>query len=96
MVKLDTSNDSFYFCTTAGWSTVVKAVDEDSAAVAAISEGINTLEQEAEVSPCIRVKKIKEKFEDEDILIRIDQVFADMGMNEKSRDLTNIIKNIKK
>jgi hypothetical protein len=95
MIKLDTSKESFYFCTTAGWSTIVQAEDENKAAGKAISEGINLLKEEAEVSPCIRVKKIKEKFEDSDVLIRIDGVFADIGMHKESRSMVEIIKNLR-
>ena len=51
MIKLDSSKDSFYFCTTAGWSTIVKAEDENKAANKAISKGIDVLKNEAEVSP---------------------------------------------
>ena len=95
MINLDTSKESFYFCTTAGWSTIVQAEDENKAAGKAISEGINLLKEEAEVSPCIRVKKIKEKFEDSDVLIRIDGVFADIGMHKESRSMVEIIKNLR-
>lgn len=94
MIKLENSKEDFYFCTTAGWSTVVQAKDEDKAANVAIMEGMDKLEDQAEVSPCIRVKKIEEKFEDSDVLIRIDKVFADIGMHKESRSLTEIIKNL--
>ncbi len=95
MIKLDISKESFYFCTTAGWSTIVQAEDENKAAGKDITEGINLLKKEAEVSPCIRVKKIKEKFEDRDVLIRIDGVFADIGMHKESRSMVEIIKNLR-
>jgi len=52
------------------------------------------LEEGALVSPCMRVKKIKEKFEDSDILIRIDKIFADMGMHKDSNSLKSIINNL--
>ena len=95
MIKLDSSKESFYFCTTAGWSTVVQARDENKAASEAIARGIDVLEDLAEVSPCIRVKKIEESFEDADVLIRIDKVFADIGMYKESRSILEIIKNLK-
>lgn len=95
MIKLDNSKDSFYFCTTAGWSTIVKAEDENKAANKAISKGIDVLKNEAEVSPCIRVKKVEEKFEDSDVLIRIDKVFADIGMHKESKSILEIIENLK-
>ena len=93
MIKLDSSKESFYFCTTAGWSTVVQARDENKAASEAITRGIDVLEDLAEVSPCIRVKKIEESFEDADVLIRIDK--ADIGMYKESRSILEIIKNLK-
>jgi len=43
MIKLDSSKKDFYFCTTAGWSTIVQAKDENKAASEAIREGINVL-----------------------------------------------------
>jgi len=96
MIKLEDSNESFYFCTSADWSTIVLAVDENEAAKEAIECADFIMGDKFTVSACMRVKKIEEKFEEKDILIRIDQVFADMGMNEKARDLTEIIKNLKK
>ena len=36
MIKLEDSNESFYFCTTANWSTIVLAVDENEAAKEAL------------------------------------------------------------
>lgn len=95
MIKLDSSKESFYFCTTAGWSAIVQAEDENKAANKAVFKGIDVLKKEAEVSPCIRVKKIEEKFEDSDILIRIDKVFADIGMHKESRSIAEIIKNLR-
>ena len=48
------------------------------------------------VSPCMRIKKIQDKFEDCDFLFRIDQIFADMGMHKESRSMSEIIKNLDK
>tara|TARA_R110000868_G_scaffold264852_1_gene523472 strand:+ start:124 stop:414 length:291 start_codon:yes stop_codon:yes gene_type:complete len=94
MIKLDSSKEYFYFCTSAGWSTVVQAKDENKAANAAVKEAIESLKDQAEVSPCIRVKKIKEKFGNKDFLIRMDKVFADIGMHKESRSLSEICKNL--
>ena len=94
MIKLDDSRDSFYLCNSANWFTVVKAECQDDAAKKALELVINELDDEADVSPCIRVKKIKEKLEDSDYLIRIDKVFSDMGMYKESRSMTEILKNL--
>ena len=44
----------------------------------------------------LKGKKIKEKFEDSDVLIRIDKVLADIGMHKESRSMSEILKNLKK
>jgi len=96
MIKLETSKQNFYFCTSANWSTVVLAEDKNQACQLALDSSIKFLNKKAEVSPCIRVKKVKEKFEDSDSLVKIDKVFADLGMYEQSKTISEIIKNITK
>ena len=96
MIKLEDSDESFYFCTSANWSTMVLAVDENEAAKQAIECANFILEDKCMVSPCMRVKKIQDKFEDCDFLFRIDQIFADMGMHKESRSMSEIIKNLDK
>ncbi len=96
MIKLEQDVNDFFFCTSADWSTIVKAENENEAANKAVSKVMNELEEEALISPCLRVKKIKEKFEDSDILIRIDKVLADIGMHKESRSMSKILKNLKK
>ncbi len=96
MIKLEQDINDFFFCTSADWSTVVKAKNENEAANKAVSKVMDELKEGALISPCLRVKKIKEKFEDSDILIRIDKVLADMGMHKESRSMSEILKNLKK
>ena len=96
MIKLEDSDESFYFCTTANWSTIVLAADENEAAKEALGCAKFILEDKCMVSACMRVKKIEDKFEDCDFLFRIDKIFADMGMHKESRSMSEIIKNIKK
>ena len=96
MIKLEDSKESFYFCATANWSTIVLAIDENEAAKEALESANFILEEECMVSACMRVKKIQDKFEDCDILFRIDQIFADIGMHKESRSMSEIIKNLKK
>lgn len=94
MIKLEDSKYSFFLCTSANWFTVVKAECEDEASRNALKKIMEGLEEGALISPCMRVKKIKEKFEDSDILIRIDKIFADMGMHVDSKSFKNIINNL--
>ena len=96
MIKLEDSDESFYFCTTANWSTIVLAIDENEAAKEALECAHFVLEDKCMVSACMRVKKIKEKLEDSDKLIRIDKIFSDIGMYKESRSMTEILKNLSK
>lgn len=94
MIKLDSCSEKFYFCTTADWSVVVKAKDQNQAATEALKLGMEVFKEDALVSPCLRVKKINEEFENSDILIRIDQIFADIGMHKESAEMSKLIKNL--
>ena len=96
MIKLEDSKENFYFCTTANWSTIVLAVDENEAAKEAIECANFILEEKCMVSPCMRIKKIQDKFEDCDFIFRIDEIFADMGMHKESRSMSEIVKNLNK
>jgi len=95
MIKLDSSKENFYFCTTADWSVMIQAKDEAKAANEAIKFGLDVFKEDAIVSPCLRVKKIEEDFEDSDILFRIDKIFADIGMHKESRAMSELMKNLK-
>ena len=77
MIKLENSTDSFFLCCSADWYTIVKAKCVDTASKKALEFIIKELGENAQVSPCMRVKKIEEKMEDSDILIRIDKIFAE-------------------
>ena len=96
MIKLEDSDENFYFCSTANWSTVILAKDKNEAAIEAMDCAKFVLEDKCTVSPCMRIKKIEDKFEDSDSLFRIDEIFADMGMYKESRSMSEIIKNLKK
>ena len=96
MIKLEDSNEDFYFCTTANWSTMVLAENEEQATREALSCAKFVLDKEFMVSPCMRVKKFKDNFEDSDHLFRIDKILADIGMHKESRSMSEILKNIKK
>ena len=96
MIKLEDSKDSFYLCTSADWFTVVKASCENSASRKALKCVIDQLKEDAQISPCMRIKKIEEKMEDSDIIFRIDKIFADMGMHENSKSLNKIINYLSK
>jgi predicted metal-dependent peptidase len=96
MIKLEDSDENFYFCSTANWSTVVLAKDKNEAAIEAMECAKFLLDNEWTVSPCMRIKKVEDKLEDADCLFRIDEIFADMGMHKESRSMSEIIKNLKK
>jgi|TARA_A100000171_G_C2120098_1_gene140256 hypothetical protein len=96
MIKLDSSSNDFYFCETADWSTVVLAESTDEAANKGLKLAKDALGKNLMVSACMRVKKIEEKFEDSDSLIRIDKIFADIGMYKESRSMSEIVKNLNK
>ena len=55
MIKLEDSDESFYFCTTANWSTIVLAIDENEAAKEALECAQFVLENKCMVSACMRV-----------------------------------------
>jgi hypothetical protein len=42
----------------------------------------------------MRVKKIEESFEDNDILFSIEEILADIGMHKESQIMSKILKNI--
>ena len=96
MIKLEDSDEDFYFCTTANWSTIVLAESQEEATREALSCAKFVLDKKFMVSPCMRVKKIKDNFEDSDHLFRIDKILADIGMHKESRSMSEILKNIKK
>ena len=96
MIKLEDSGEDFYFCTTANWSTIVLAENQEEATREALSCAKFVLDKKFMVSPCMRVKKITDNFEDSDHLFRIDKILADIGMHKESRSMSEILKNIKK
>jgi hypothetical protein len=94
MIKLEDSDEDFYFCTSGNWSTVVLAKNKNEAANEALSCANFVLEKDCMVSPCMRVKKIKLDIEESDSIFRIDEIFADIGMHKESRSMSEIIKNL--
>lgn len=96
LFKQEDDNRQLYFCTSADWECVVLAEDSNDASRQAIQFGLNELEKDFMVSPCLRIKKIKSEFENSDELFRIDQIFADMGMYKESKSMAQIVENLKK
>lgn len=90
LIKFDGEDLNFYFCTCSDWSTIVLAEDENEAAKKALAFILEDLDNEANISAAIRVKKIKEKLEMSDHLIRMDEVLSDIGMHKESRALREI------
>ena len=96
LFKRENDNDCFYLCTSADWECVVLASDANEASRKAIQFGVDELETDFMVSPCLRVKKIDSEFENSDELFRIDQIFADIGMYKKSLEFSKFIERISK
>lgn len=94
MIKIENDDRSFYFCESADWSAITVADSEAEAAKQSIAEANEFYEQELLLSPCMRVKKIEESFEDNDVLFRIEEILADIGMHKESQIMSKILKNI--
>ncbi len=94
MIKNENDERSFYFCESADWSSVVLAKSNSEAAGNALKQANEFYGENLNVSPCIRIKKIQLEFEDKDVLFRIEQVFADIGMHKESKNISKILKNI--
>ena len=94
MIKIERDKRSFYFCESADWSSVVIAESESDAAKQALTDANIFYEENLQLSPCMRVKKIKELFEDNDILFRIEEILADVGMHKESKTMSKLLKNI--
>jgi hypothetical protein len=94
MIKIENDDRRFYFCETADWSAIVLAESEADATRKALSEANEFYDEELKLSPCMRVKKIEESFEDNDILFSIEEILADIGMHKESQIMSKILKNI--
>ena len=57
MIKLEQDINDFFFCTSADWSTVVKAGNENEAASKAVSKVMDELKEGALISPCLSRKR---------------------------------------
>jgi hypothetical protein len=93
MIKLDGEKNNYFFCTSSDWSIVVLAKDENEAANKSVKYVIDKLEDGANISSVIRVKKIKEKLDFSDKLLRMDKVLSDIGMHNEAKNLKKIINN---
>jgi translation initiation factor 2 alpha subunit (eIF-2alpha) len=94
MLKLDQDKRDYYFCTSADWSAVVLAKSVSEAAGKSVKKVIDELKEGANIAPAIRVKKIKEKLDFSDKLLRMDEVLSDIGMHKESKHLKEIIKEL--
>lgn len=93
LIKLDGEDLNFYLCSSSDWSIVVLAEDERTAASVSLKKIISELELDANVSAAIRVKKIDERLENSDFLIRMDETLSDIGMHKESKALREILDN---
>ena len=58
MIKMENDDRSFYFCESADWSAITIAGSEADAAKRSLTEANEFYDQELQLSPCMRVKKI--------------------------------------
>lgn len=93
MIKFENDKKYFYFCTSANWSTVVLADSVNDAAAKSLNKVITETHDEASISPVIRIKKIEEKLENSDFLVRMDSTLSDIGMYKESKAFKEILEN---
>jgi len=92
LVKFAEEEDSIYLCSCSDWVVVNSAQNEREASKKAVSHLIDNYGLDINVAPNIIVKKIEEKFENMDSLVRMDETLSDMGMYKESRALKEIFK----
>ena len=92
MINFENSSNSFYFCSSADWSTIVQAKSETEAAGLALAYLLEELEEELLVSPAMRVREITEEYQDEDIIVSTSETFADIGMHDQAKILEGFLK----
>ena len=90
LVKFIEEKDNIYLCTCSDWSVVTSAKNEQKAATKSVKFLIKNYGLDINVAPSIRVKKIKEKFEKNDSLVRMDETLSDMGLYKESKALREI------
>lgn len=90
IIKLDQEGLNFFLCSSSDWSCIVKAKSEDEAASSALIFALSELKEKTNVSAVMGVKRIEEKFENSDFLVRMDQTLADIGMHKESKALREI------
>lgn len=93
LIKFDGEDLNFYLCTSSDWSTIVLCKNEKTAASEALKQVLSELDTDANIAPAIRIKKIDEKVEISDFLIRMDQTLSDIGMHKESKALMEILNN---
>jgi len=90
LVKFIEEKDDIYLCTCSDWSVVTSAKNEHEAATKSVKYLISNYGLDINIAPSIRVKKIKEKFEKSDSLIRMGETLSDMGLYKESKALKEI------
>jgi len=90
LFKFDEDEEDFYLCACSDWTTIVLAKNDFEAASSAVSNMVKGSGLDFNVSAVLMVKKIKEKFEISDSLVRMDQILSDIGMHKESRALKEI------
>lgn len=93
MIRLEDSQEKFYFCRTANWSGVVLAVGMEQAAKLALAEATDFSGEDLLVSPAILVREIVDEFfGEEDEVFSTAKVYADMGCHKEANVIRNFIK----
>ena len=94
LIKLEEEEECFYLCSCSDWSTIVLAKNHNQAASIAVKFVIDELGQEGtNISAALRVKKIKEELENNDFLLRMDEILSDIGLYKESKALKEIFNN---
>ena len=93
LVKFIEEKDNIYLCTCSDWTVVTSAINPQEASFKSVKYLIDNYGLDINVAPSIRVKKIKEKFEKSDSLIRMDETLSDIGLYNESKALREIFEN---
>ena len=90
LVKFDEEKESIYLCSSSDWTVVTKAENEEMAASQSVNHLIKEWGLDINVAPAVRIKKIEEKLENSDSLLRMDKVLSDVGLHKESKALREI------
>jgi hypothetical protein len=90
LVKFLEEKENIYMCSSSDWTVITKSKNENLAASKAVKYLIDNWGLDINLAPSIIVKKIKEKLENPDYVIRMDKALSDIGMYKESKALKEI------